>query len=174
MVTLKTLMNEDLITPKRPELISAPPRIQASSPEGRAALGYLSTNCGNCHNRESSIASLGLDLKHVVAERGAGSSDGAATTCTPALATTAGRRGHWVVPEAPEESRLINPGKPESSAIIRRVKSRRPSSQMPPLGSVVVDERGLDLLTKWVSNAGNFARCAEVTRASKHQMTKSE
>ena len=44
----------------------APPRIEAASPQARAALGYLSTNCGSCHNRESSIASLGLILKHTV------------------------------------------------------------------------------------------------------------
>ena len=142
MITLKTLTNEGLIYPKRPELIDTPPRINASSPEQRAALGYLSTNCGSCHNRESSIASLGLILKHTVTDT---------SECTPALATTSGKRGHWVVPEAQEESRLINPGHPESSAIIRRVKSRRPLSQMPPVGSVVVDKRGLDLLTSWVS-----------------------
>jgi len=149
MITLKTLMNDNLIYPKRPELIETPPRIAASSPEARAALGYLSTNCGSCHNRESSIASLGLLLKHTVSE--IGSREPGSAECTPALATTVGKRGHWVVPEAPEESRLINPGHPESSAIVRRVKSRRPLSQMPPLGSVLVDKRGLDLLTSWVA-----------------------
>jgi cytochrome c553 len=145
MITLKTLMEENLMTPKRPELVSSPPRIHASSPEARAALGYLSTNCGSCHNRESSIASLGLILKHSIGDRGP-------AECTPALATTAGKRGHWVVPEAQEESRLINPGRPEASAIVRRVKSRRPSSQMPPLGSVIVDRQGVDLLTAWVGS----------------------
>jgi cytochrome c553 len=135
MITLKTLMNESLIYPKRPELVETPPRIAASSPEARAALGYLSTNCGSCHNRESSIASLGLLLKY---------GDEAA------LSTTVNQRGHWVVPEAPEQSRLINPGHPESSAIIRRVKSRKPSSQMPPLGTVLVDREAVDLLTRWV------------------------
>jgi hypothetical protein len=70
----------------------------------------------------------------------------------PALATTAGRRGHWFVPEAPEESRIINPGHPESSALIRRVKSRRPISQMPPIGTVVADSQAVDLLTSWVQN----------------------
>ena len=153
MLTLKSLMAANLITPRRPELVSTPPRINAASPEARAALGYLSTNCGNCHNRESSIASLGLILKHSLTERAE------TPTCTAALATTVGTRGHWVVPEAPEESRLINPGHPESSAIVRRVKSRRPSSQMPPLGSVVVDRQGLDLLTKWVANGKDFVRC---------------
>jgi cytochrome c553 len=156
MITLKTLMNDNLIYPKRPELIETPPRIAASSPEARAALGYLSTNCGSCHNRESSIASLGLLLKHTVS--GSGSREPGSAECTPALATTVGQRGHWVVPEAPEESRLINPGHPESSAIVRRVKSRRPLSQMPPLGSVLVDKRGLDLLTSWV-NRMQSAEC---------------
>jgi cytochrome c553 len=148
MITLKTLMNEALIHPKRPELVETPPRIAASSPEARAALGYLSTNCGSCHNRESSIASLGLILKHTVP--GSGIRERGSGECTPALATTVGKRGHWVVPEAQDASRLINPGHPESSAIIRRMKSRRPSSQMPPLGTVVVDKRGVDLLTSWV------------------------
>ena len=135
MITLKTLMNESLIYPKRPELIDTPPRIAASSPDARAALGYLSTNCGSCHNRESSIASLGLLLKY---------------RDEAALSTMVNQRGHWVVPEAPEQSRLINPGHPESSAIVRRVKSRKPSSQMPPLGTVLVDREAVDLLMRWV------------------------
>jgi cytochrome c553 len=135
MITLRTLTEENLIYPKRPELTTTPPRIAASSPLARAALGYLSTNCGSCHNRDSSIASVGLLLKY---------SDNAA------LATTVDQRGHWVVPEAQQESRLINPGHPESSAIVRRMKSRRPSSQMPPVGTVVVDRAAVDLLTRWV------------------------
>jgi hypothetical protein len=163
MLTLKRLMKESLITPKRTELIRTPPRINASSPEARAALGYLSTNCGNCHNRESSLASLGLDLKYEVT--GSGNREPGASECAPALVTTAGKRGHWVVPEAQEESRLINPGKPEASAVIRRVKSRRPLSQMPPMGSVVVDKQGVDLLTAWVNANPEqwqtlIARCA--------------
>lgn len=163
MVTLKTLTDENLITPKRTALVTSPPRIAASSPEARAAIGYLSTNCGNCHNRESSIASLGLDLRYSVT--GAGIRKQGASECAPALVTTAGKRGHWVVPEHQEDSRLINPGKPEASAIVRRVKSRRPSSQMPPLGSVVVDKYGVEVLTKWVSSNPDqwnavVARCA--------------
>lgn len=95
-VTLRTLVGEHLISPRRTEFVAAPPRIDAATPQARAALGYLSTNCGSCHNRESSIASLGLLLKHDVGERPrAGLPQG---QCTPALATTAGRKGHWAVP----------------------------------------------------------------------------
>ena len=147
MVTLKTLSDANLLTPARPELVSNPPRIDGS-PVTRTALGYLSTNCGNCHNTASSIASLGLDLRHTV-KRTANRAPGAAQ-CAPALATTVGKRGHWVVPEAQEESRIINPGHPESSALVRRMKSRHAMSQMPPIGTVVADRQAVDLITSWV------------------------
>ena len=151
MLTLKTLVDENLITPTRPELVTNPPRIEAGSPLTRAALGYLSTNCGSCHNRESSIASLGLDLWQTFS----------AFECSAAIATTINKRGHWVVPEAQEASRIVNPGHPESSALVRRIKSRRPISQMPPIGTVVVDRQAVDLLTSWVqdSAAEIAARC---------------
>ena len=145
MVTLRTLTEENLIFPTRTDLIATPPRIVADSPQARAALGYLSTNCGSCHNRESSIASLGLILKYSVTERGGG------TSAPPAaLATTINQRGHWVVPEAQEQSRLITPGHPASSAVIRRMTSRSPLSQMPPLGTVIVDREAVSLLTRFV------------------------
>lgn len=154
-LTLKTLVDEQLMTPPRPDLVANPPRIAADSPVTRTALGYLSTNCGNCHNRDSSIASLGLDLKYVVTGRPD------ALTCASALATGVNKRGHWVVPEAQEESRIINPGHPESSAIIRRVKSRRPISQMPPIGTVIADTQAVDLLTTWVQgNSEEWKRIA--------------
>jgi cytochrome c553 len=153
MITLRTMIDDGLMTPRRIELIAAPPRITASSPQTRTALGYLSTNCGSCHNQDSSIAKLGLILK-----------DSASTECSAAIATTVDQRGHWVVPEAPEQSRMINPGQPDTSAIIRRLKSRRPISQMPPIGTVVADREAINLLTSWVNNTEEWtqlrARCA--------------
>lgn len=178
VLTLRTLVDESLVSPKRTELKTSPPRIDARTPQERAALGYLSANCGSCHNRESSIASLGLLLKHEV--RGgnpswsaeARSADVAGVSesqCSPALATTVDRKGHWAVPVNPDESRVINPGKPELSSLIQRVRSRRPSTQMPPIGTVVQDRAAVDLLTAWVgSNPEEFwraaARCAAPTR----------
>jgi hypothetical protein len=159
MITLRTLVDENLTTPRSPELVTAPPRIAAASPQTRTALGYLSTNCGSCHNADSSIAKLGLILKDPIKME---------TECSAAIATTLDQRGHWVVPEAPEQSRMINPGHPESSAIIRRVKSRRPISQMPPIGTVIADREAVDFLSAWVSNADEWkqlrARCATDTR----------
>jgi hypothetical protein len=154
MITLKTLADEDLMTPRRPALVSNPPRVAADSPVTRAALGYLSTNCGSCHNSQGSIASLGLDLRYTVSERPS------SMMCAAALATSVNKRGHWVVPEAQEQSRVINPGHPESSALIRRMKSRRPISQMPPIGTVVADKQAVDLLTSWVQ--GNSAEWKQI------------
>ena len=153
MLTLKTLVDENLITPARPELVTNPPRIAAASPATRTALGYLSTNCGSCHNSEGSIAKLGLDVRLTAG----------ALECSAAIATTINKRGHWFVPEAPEESRVVNPGHPETSALIRRITSRRAISQMPPIGTVVVDREAVTLLTSWVQgNAAEIAaRCAQ-------------
>jgi len=111
----------------------------------------LSTNCGSCHNNAGSIATLGLDLRQTTG----------GLECSAAIATTINKRGHWVVPDAQDESRIVNPGHPESSALVRRIKSRRPISQMPPIGTVVVDREAVDLLTTWVqtSAADVAARC---------------
>ena len=164
MLTLKTLVEEGMVTPRRIELIANPPRIAADSPQTRAALGYLATNCGSCHNRKGSIASLGLHMEYTI------SAGPDPSVCAPALATSVNRRGHWVVPEAPDESRIINPRHPESSALIRRVKSRRPISQMPPIGSVVADQQAVDLLTSWVQGNSEewqriAARCSDRSQA---------
>ncbi len=153
MVTLRALADEGRLSPARPEWVTTPPRITARDARERAVLGYLSTNCGSCHNPKSSIASLGLFLKHDL-ER--------ARPCTPdAIATTVNQPGHWVVPSAPEgTSRLVSPGKPDVSALLARARSRRPSSQMPPIGTVLADRAALDLLSAWIAAApADSPRC---------------
>lgn len=144
MLTLSTLAAEGRLAHAPPDLLAAPPRVAAADPRERAVLGYLSTNCGSCHNPKSSVASLGLDLKYAL---------GATDACAPAaIATTAGRGGHWMIPTAPEgTSRLLTPGRPELSALLVRAKSRRPSSQMPPIGTVVADGEALALIAGWIA-----------------------
>lgn len=142
MVTLETLQREALISPARPEWISSPPRIAAADARTRTVLGYLSTNCGSCHNAASDIATLAFDLKALTA---------ATTPCPAGLATTLDVPGRWEIPQAAAgTSRRITPGAPDLSAVIARMRSRRPSTQMPPLGTVVVDHAAVDLLTRWV------------------------
>jgi len=159
MITLRTLVAERRLAPARPELVAAPPRIPARDARERAVLGYLSTNCGSCHNPNSTIASLGLDLQHP-ADR--------AASCTPAaVATTVGRPGHWVVPTAPDgTSQLVHAGRPELSALLYRASSRRPSSQMPPIGTVVADREALELVRAWIASGPGGAAGACSTRTT--------
>ena len=114
MVTLKTLVDENLMTPRRPELVTS----RRASPPTRRSRGPRSATCrptaAAATTATSSIASLGLDLT-ILTGQTAGQLGplNAPRRC----ATTVGKRGHWVVPEAQEESRIINPGHPESSAL---------------------------------------------------------
>ena len=63
-VTIKSLVETGRLYPPRPELVADPPRIRESDPMSRAALGYLSANCGGCHNDRGPLARLGLVLLH--------------------------------------------------------------------------------------------------------------
>lgn len=150
MVTLRTLVQEGRLTGLPTSLTAQAPRVDGRTPVERAVLGYLSSNCGSCHNRQSTIASLGLFLKYTLAS---------ADQCAPdALATTIDLAGHWHVPDAPEgTSRVVAPGQPARSALLRRATSRRPSSQMPPIGTVVADREALSLVSQWIAELGGQA-----------------
>lgn len=144
MVTLRALVDFGRVDPPRPDLAENPPRIRAADPTARAALGYLSGNCGSCHNGTGPLARLGLDLFHKVA--------GEQAAAEPALATALDAHGRFVVAGAgAEASRIVAPGVPEHSALLFRMQSRRPSSQMPPLGTIVADEQAVRLVREWIA-----------------------
>ena len=46
---------------------------------------------------------------------------------------------------------LIDPSSPDQSALLLRMRSRRPSSQMPPLGTVVQDQQAVAAIGRWIS-----------------------
>lgn len=148
--TLSSLVASHRLEPPRPDLVTNPPRIRASDPAERAALGYLSANCGGCHNAKGPLARLGLDLLH---------DPGAPLDAPePAFATAVEAEGRYVVPGVPEaSSRIVAAGDPARSALLHRMRSRRPSSQMPPLGTRLVDEEAVALLTRWVARLGRSA-----------------
>jgi hypothetical protein len=142
MVTLATLDHAGLLQPRRPELVSNPPRIAARSPEERAVLGYLAGNCGPCHNRASDLAPLGLHWKHAEL-----TADGTGT-----LQAMLHHPTKWQVPGVPEgESLLLDIDRPEQSALLQRMKSRWPASQMPPLGTAVRDQQAVDAIGRWLA-----------------------
>jgi hypothetical protein len=157
MVTLQTLTEEQVLEPARPELVTAPPRVHAPDARTRSVLGYLSTNCGSCHNQESSIANLGLTLKASIApspERTLAPSHSRTVASVDLVKSTS----KWFIPRVAEsQSRYVTPGAPELSAILVRMKSRRPSSQMPPLGTVLHDKQAIALVTEWIEGIENWS-----------------
>jgi hypothetical protein len=143
MLTLRTLVEDGWITPARRDLVATPPRIAAPDATTRAVLGYLSTNCGSCHNAESSIASLGLLLKTRLAPSHSTPSDPVRALFRPT--------SKWHIPQVPEaQSAFVTPGVPDLSALLVRMRSRRPSSQMPPLGTAVHDREAVALVSAWI------------------------
>jgi hypothetical protein len=72
-------------------------------------------------------------------------------------AVARGLVGHltkWQVPGLPEgASMLVNSHTPDASAILVRMRSRRPSSQMPPLGTVLRDQKAVDAIAAWIARS---------------------
>lgn len=123
MVTLKTLVEQGLLMPAQTDLVADPPRIRTGNPRTRAVLGYLAANCGGCHNRSDEIAR-----------------------------SLVGQPTSWQVPGVPEgASVLVDAAAPDLSAILVRMGSRRPSQQMPPLGTVTRDQEALDVIRQWIA-----------------------
>jgi mono/diheme cytochrome c family protein len=103
--------------------------------------GYFAANCGHCHNRSGEIAYDGPSLKH------GDVLDGDAVAAALLAKTTA-----WQIPGQPDgASVMLSRSRPEASAMLVRMNSRRPSSQMPPLGTNLPDEAAIAALTKWIA-----------------------
>ena len=59
----------------------------------------------------------------------------------------------WQMPGLPDgQTVLVKSGAPDLSALLVRMRSRSPSSQMPPLGTVVRDHQAVDVLTRWIAS----------------------
>ena len=139
--TLRTLVDERLLSPTRTDLIDAPPRIGTGSPSTRRMLGYFSANCGSCHRGDGEIAVRVPSLRYSDLLR-----DGDAV-----VSSLIGRSTDWRVPSVAEgRSVLIDPTAPDSSAMLVRMRSRSPSSQMPPLGTVLRDRAAIDAFLQWI------------------------
>ena len=156
MVTLRTLIAEALLSPGRTELAAKPPRIVASNPQARAALGYLVGNCGTCHSRDGDVPAVTPFLKIRDLQ-----TDGDAVARAMAHRVTT-----WQGPGHAEGStRLVDPLAPDESAILLRMRSRRPSSQMPPLGTVLRDEAAIQAIGRWIATELTAAPALSQRRA---------
>ena len=49
------------------------------------------------------------------------------------------------------DARIIAPGNPDASVILRRMQSRNPLVQMPPLGTLAADRDAIALIRAWIA-----------------------
>lgn len=142
-VDLGVLVDRGLLRHAPAEWALRPPHVDAPTGTGRAALGYLHANCGNCHDATGPLAARGVLLRHSVASSGA---------AEPALATTVNRPGRYRIPGAePGSTWLIRPGDPEHSSVWYRMATRNPFRQMPPLATRRVDDEATNLVRRWIA-----------------------
>lgn len=97
------------------------------------ARSYLSANCAPCHQLGSASLPSSFDARHHLPLEQTGLVDG--------IPTDAG---------TDPANRLILPGDPGRSVLLHRLAGTGGFGRMPPLGSNLVDEAGLALLTRWV------------------------
>jgi hypothetical protein len=142
-VDLQTLVARGLVKNLPPALLTAPPRIEAGSPLERAALGYLHGNCGHCHNDNATRVPVELSLAQRVGAGAAGAAH--------VLRSMINADGRFHAHGASEAARLITPGNPDTSVLIARVRSRNPQTQMPPIGTSLIDTQALALLERWIA-----------------------
>jgi hypothetical protein len=144
MVTLDLLIGKGLIRSFPPAWRERPLRIEAPTPTARAALGYLHSNCGNCHNPGGTLDVINLLLRHSVAP---------GVTEEPALQTAVNKRGRSNIPGmAPDETFLIHPGDPNHSTVLYRMATRDPFRQMPAFATKLVDADAVALVRRWIQN----------------------
>ncbi len=142
MLTLSALVAEGRLRKAPADAFNEAPRIQTTNARTRAALGYLVANCGSCHNGRGEIAALGPVLRYDELLRDA---DAVADRLV-------NQPTRWQVPNVGEgKSMVVSDASPDQSALLVRMRSRSPSSQMPPLGTVLRDAEAVQRLTEWVS-----------------------
>jgi hypothetical protein len=145
-VDLNSLAARGLLRNLPAAMLAQPPRIAASSPAERAALGYLHGNCGNCHNEEGPLAVLEMTL----AQRVAAAPAQEATHANQVLSSILGVQSQFRPRGAPQNAARIVPGHLDASVIALRMSSRDPLQRMPPLGTSAVDADAVALLSRWI------------------------
>ena len=118
------------------QLESIPDYRDDSAPLHERALAYLEANCGHCHNPDGSGGTSGLHLEFHGTE---GIDYG---VCRRPVAA-GGASG--------DLSYDIDPGKPERSILLQRMKSQDPEVKMPELPLRTVDPEGVAIVEQWIS-----------------------
>jgi hypothetical protein len=140
-------------------LLEKPPRITAATPIERTALGYLHGNCGHCHNDVGSLKNLEFALRHVMSDP--------PSAPERAIATAVGRKITKEAPgQTPDALLRVEPRHPERSLLMQRMSSRYAALQMPPVGTVILDEEAIALVSRWIAESGAPAAPSSVSSTS--------
>jgi len=132
--TIATLSAEGKLTVPAPLGFTVP-----GNAVDQAALGYLHANCGNCHNQGG--ANVNLYMRLLVSN----------TTVQETDAYTSGVNvvtANWPCGGCVR----IAPGDAAASAIVMRMSVRGNTDQMPPIGTEVVDDTGVQVVSDWVNS----------------------
>ena len=140
-LTLTTLLDSGLLMHSREKWDETPPRIRTDDPSTRTVLGYLASNCGTCHNGNGEIAALAPVLRHREL----------LTDADAVARSLMNQPTRWQLPGTTEGTVLVRPGVPDESALLARMRSRSPSSQMPPLGTTLRDEAAVTAVRSWIT-----------------------
>lgn len=100
------------------------------------AASYLRVNCGHCHSPGGSASNSGLFFDKPM---------------TDPVHYGIGKRPVAAGRGSGDAEFVIDPGHPEQSILIYRMKSTDPGIAMPELGRSTVHEEGVDLLSKWIA-----------------------
>ncbi len=143
-VTLATLIDEGALTAPVPVTIKMPGGDQLT----QDALGYLHSNCGNCHND-----SPGLPVENVPAPQLLlrVSVNDQTLEDTDTFLTAINKRATASDEIGPDYYRLEG-GNVTGSVIHYRMDKRGIEYQMPPIGSSVKDPDGLALIASWIQS----------------------
>lgn len=113
----------------------------------QAALGYLHGNCGHCHGA-SRAPGMGLKLWADIEQTDLSQQPAYASAVCDCLMSWTGREND----RRQLYQRRIVAGHPELSGIVGRMDSRQAKEAMPPLGTKVVDQDGIDTVTNWIES----------------------
>ena len=142
-VDLRSLVERRLVRGLPQRFLERPPRIEASSPVARAALGYLHGNCSSCHTAAGELSNLEFSLQYPVNK--------APDQDPPALLTAFERPSKFRPSTWIGAAERLCAGGPDVSVLVVRMSSRHPLVQMPPLGTRLVDEEAVRLIRRWVA-----------------------
>ncbi len=138
---LRRLVESGLLRNLPQAMLESPPRIAASSPTARAALGYLHGNCGHCHNEGGALAGVEMVL--------AQQADAPAESGAKVLASLLGHSSRFR-PHGAESARRVD-ASGGTNVLTLRMKTSNRLARMPPLGVQVVDDAGVALVERWIT-----------------------